>query len=39
VVGAALYWIGMESAVSTAIKHRERIVRDLSNAEGPIASD
>jgi ABC-2 type transport system permease protein len=39
VVGGALYWIAMDSAVSSAIKHRERIVRDLSNAEGPIASD
>jgi hypothetical protein len=39
VVGAALYWIAMESAVSTAIKHRERIMHDLSNNDGPIASD
>jgi ABC-2 type transport system permease protein len=38
-VGAALYWIAMESAVSTATKHRERIIHDLSNADGPIASD
>jgi len=38
-VGGALYWIAMESAVSTAIKHRERIIHDLSNADGPIASD
>jgi ABC-2 type transport system permease protein len=38
-VGGALYWIAMESAVSTAIKHRERIMRDLSNNDGPIASD
>jgi ABC-2 type transport system permease protein len=37
-VGAALYWIAMESAVSTATHHRERIIRDLSNADGPIAS-
>jgi hypothetical protein len=29
----------MESAVSTATRHRERIMRDLSNADGPIASD
>ncbi|MCX6629105.1 MAG: hypothetical protein NTW28_15920 [Candidatus Solibacter sp.] len=38
-VGAALYWTAMESAVSTATKHRERIVRDLSNADGPITSN
>ncbi len=39
VVGAALYWIAMESAVSTAVKHRERIIHDLSNADGPVVSD
>jgi ABC-2 type transport system permease protein len=39
VVGGALYWIAMESAVSTAIRYRERIMRDLSNNDGPIASD
>jgi ABC-2 type transport system permease protein len=38
-VGGSLYWIAMESAVSTAVKHRERILHDLSNAGGPIASD
>jgi ABC-2 type transport system permease protein len=38
-VGGALYWIALESAVATAIRHRERILHDLSNTEGPIASD
>jgi ABC-2 type transport system permease protein len=38
-VGGALYWIAMESAVSTAMKHRERIMHDLSSADGPIASN
>jgi ABC-2 type transport system permease protein len=38
-VGGALYWIAMESAVATAIKHRERILHELSNAGGPVASD
>jgi ABC-2 type transport system permease protein len=38
-VGGALYWIAMESAVSTAIRHRERIMHDLSHSDGPIASD
>jgi ABC-2 type transport system permease protein len=38
-VGGALYWIAMESAVATTIKHRERILHDLSNADGPIASN
>jgi ABC-2 type transport system permease protein len=39
VIGAALYWIAMDSAVATAILHRERIIRDLSGADGPITSD
>jgi ABC-2 type transport system permease protein len=39
IVGGTLYWIAMESAVSTAIRQRERILHDLSNADGPIASD
>ena len=38
-VGGTLYWIAMESAVSTAMKHRERIMHDLSSNDGPIASD
>jgi ABC-2 type transport system permease protein len=38
-IGGALYWIAMESAVSTATKHRERIMHDLSSNDGPIASD
>ncbi|MEO8597930.1 MAG: hypothetical protein ABI759_31710 [Candidatus Solibacter sp.] len=37
-VGAALYWIALESAVTTALKHRERIVRDLSGNDGPVAT-
>jgi ABC-2 type transport system permease protein len=39
VVGGALYWIAMESAVSTATKHRERIMHDLSANEGPVTSN
>ena len=38
-VGAALYWIAMESAVATATKHRERIMHDLSANEGPVTSN
>jgi ABC-2 type transport system permease protein len=37
-VGIALYWIALESAVSSALKHRERIIRDLSNNDGPVAT-
>ena len=33
-VGGALYWIALESAVATAVLHRERILHDLSNTEG-----
>jgi ABC-2 type transport system permease protein len=38
-IGGAVYWIAMDSAVATAIGSRERIIRDLSGAEGPIAAD
>jgi ABC-2 type transport system permease protein len=38
-IGAAIYWIAMESAVSTAIERRESIIQALSTADGPIASD
>jgi len=37
-VGGALYWIALESAVNTALKRRERIVSDLSNNDGPVAT-
>ena len=36
IIGAVVYWISMESAVSTALLHRERIIHDLSAAEGPV---
>jgi hypothetical protein len=38
-VGGALYWIALESAVATVIQHRERILHDLSNTDGPIVGD
>ena len=38
-VGGVLYWVAMESAVATAFLERERILRDLSNNDGPIATD
>jgi ABC-2 type transport system permease protein len=37
-VGGAFYWIALESAVTSALKHRERIIRDLSNNDGPVAT-
>ena len=39
VLGAVLYWIAMESAVTTVAKHRERMLAELSQGDGPIASN
>jgi ABC-2 type transport system permease protein len=36
VIGGVLYWIAMDSAVTTAIERREKIIQDLSSADGPI---
>ena len=38
-VGAALYWLALESSVATATRHRERIIHDLSANEGPVTSN
>jgi ABC-2 type transport system permease protein len=38
-LGGVLYRLSLESAVNTATRHRERILRDLSRGDGPIASD
>jgi ABC-2 type transport system permease protein len=38
-IGAAIYWIAMESAVSAAIERRESIIQALSTSDGPIAAD
>ena len=38
-IGSAVYWIAMESAVSTALERREKIIQALSIADGPIAAD
>jgi len=38
-VGGIVYWIAMDSAVSTAYSRRELIIRDLSTGDAPIASD
>jgi len=37
-LGGVLYWIAMESAVSSAARHRERLLGELSQGEGPIGS-
>jgi ABC-2 type transport system permease protein len=39
IVGGILYWIALDSAVSTAAARRERIIADLASADAPIASD
>ena len=38
VIAAVLYRIGMESAVATAGRYRERILMELSRGEGPVVS-
>jgi len=38
-IGGVVYWIAMDSAVHSAIARREKIIQDLSQGEGPIASD
>ena len=37
-IGAVVYWIAMESAVTTAVARREQIIQHLSRGEGPVAS-
>jgi ABC-2 type transport system permease protein len=39
VLGSVVYWIALDSAVGTAGRHRERILRELSGGEGPVAAD
>jgi ABC-2 type transport system permease protein len=38
-LGGFVYWLGLDSAVQTATRQRERMLADLSGGEGPIASD
>ncbi len=38
-IGAMVYWIAMDSAVSAAMVRRERLIGDLSAAEGPVSAD
>ncbi|HEY2013169.1 MAG TPA: hypothetical protein VGH38_06675 [Bryobacteraceae bacterium] len=39
ILGAVLYRVSMESAVSTATRRREQILQDLSKGEGPVTPD
>jgi ABC-2 type transport system permease protein len=36
IIGGVFYWIAMESAVSAAGRHRERILQELSQSDGPV---
>jgi ABC-2 type transport system permease protein len=38
-IGAGVYWIAMDSAVSAAVERREKIIQALSTADGPIAAN
>ena len=38
-IGVGVYWVAMDSAVSTALGRREQIIQALSTADGPIAAD
>jgi len=38
-IGGVVYWIGLDSAVSTAIQRREKIIQELSATEGPVTSE
>lgn len=38
-IGAGVYWVAMDSAVTAAIVRREQLVQNLTAAEGPLASE
>ncbi|MBV8729100.1 MAG: hypothetical protein JO336_04760, partial [Acidobacteriia bacterium] len=38
-LGGVVYWIGLDSAVDTANRNRERMLQDLSGGEGPVAAE
>ena len=39
IIGGAVYWMAMESAVHTATVRREQILQELSKGDGPVATD
>jgi ABC-2 type transport system permease protein len=39
VIGGIVYWVAMDSAVTTGLARRERIIADLSGPEGPVATE
>jgi ABC-2 type transport system permease protein len=38
IIGAIFYWVGLDSAVHTAIEKREAILSELSRSEGPLSA-
>ena len=38
-IGAVVYWVAMDSAVSTALLRRERMIQELTAAEGPVEAE
>jgi ABC-2 type transport system permease protein len=39
ILGAAVYWIAMDSATQAAVERREKILMELSRSEGPVATE
>jgi hypothetical protein len=38
VIGAVFYWVGLDSAVHTAIAKRESMLMQLARSEGPLST-
>jgi hypothetical protein len=38
-IGAAIYWIGLDSAVTAAQRKREELLGELSKGDGPMAAE
>ncbi len=39
VIGGVVYWIGLDSAVTTASRKREALLNELSKGDGPMAAE
>jgi hypothetical protein len=37
IVGAVFYWVGLDSAVAASARDREKMLMELSKADGPIS--
>ena len=38
-IGAALYWVAMDSAVLAAGRRREALIEELARGDGPVDSE